>query len=227
MSSLIDKLNKVASTKEAIRVAINTLNASEVLNTEAEFDTYPDYLGPKTYTVRIDLNNSDPETSCTYMDDAVGATPGYDGWKDKPIIKSIKPCVLGADGTVKYYLQKDDYTKKEDGSASVLNGTDGDVMVEIPKIGYRLWNDGSYQYVSVTNDPAKANYCYYAHSFNSDGDCSHIYIGAYLGYQINNMLYSRSDVSPTGSTTLPNFRTYSSNRGTGYSIVSFFPWTLL
>lgn len=228
MSSLIDKLNKVASTKEAIRVAINTLNASEVLNTEAEFDTYPDFLVElKTYTVRIDLNNSNPETSCTYMDDAIGVTPGYEGWKDKPIIKSIKPCVLGADGTVKYYLQKDDYTKKEDGSTSILTGEDGDVMVEIPKIGYRLWNDENYQYVSVTEDPNKDGYCYYAHSLEAVGDCDKIYYGVYLGYIDGNNLYSRSRVSPTVSTSLTNFRTYASNRGTGYSLESFFPRTLM
>lgn len=66
MSSLMDKLNKVASTKEAIRIAINTLNESEVLSTEAEFDTYPDFITPKTYTVRIDTTNSNPETACVY-----------------------------------------------------------------------------------------------------------------------------------------------------------------
>lgn len=67
MSDLITKLNKVASTKEAIRIAINTLNASEVLNTEAEFDTYPDFIiPPKTYTVKIDTTNSNPETACVY-----------------------------------------------------------------------------------------------------------------------------------------------------------------
>ena len=180
----------------------------------------------KTYTVRIDLNNSDPETACEYMDNAVGKTPGYDGWKDTDLIKNIKPCVLN-NGEVKYYLQKDDYTKKEDGTASVLDGTDGDVMVEIPKIGYRLWNDENYQYVSVTENPYKEGYCYYAHSLEADGDCDKIYYGAYLGYVNSNNLYSRSSVSPTASTKLPNFRTYSSNKGTGYSIVSFYPWTLL
>ena len=185
-----------------------------------------DGLGYKTYTVRIDLNNSDPEASCEYMDDAIGMTQGYDGWKDTKIIKNIKPCVL-LNGEVQYYLQKDDYTKKEDGTASLLDGTDGDVMVEIPKIGYRLWNDENYQYVSVTEDPNKDGYCYYAHSLEADGDCDKIYYGAYLGYINSNNLYSRSSVSPTANTSLSNFRTYSSNRGTGYSIVSFFPWTLL
>lgn len=187
-----------------------------------------DGLGYKTYTVRIDLNNSDPEASCEYMDNAIGKIPGYDGWKNTNLIKSIKPCVLGANGTVKYYLQKDNYTLKEDGTASLLDGTDGDVMVEIPKIGYRLWNDESYQYVSVTEDPSKDGYCYYAHSLNSDGDCDKIYYGAYYGYAFeNNFLCSLSEVSPTVSTSLTDFRTYASNRGTGYSLESFFPRTLM
>ena len=188
-----------------------------------------DGLGYKTYTVRIDLNNSDPETACTYMDDAVSMTSGYNGWKDTKIIKNIKPCVLN-NGAVQYYLQKDNYTLKEDGTASVLDGTDGDVMVEIPKIGYRLWNDENYQYVSVTEDPNKDGYCYYAHSLETIGDCDKIYIGAYLGYVNSNNLYSRSGVSlifPTDVFSLTDSRTYSANRGTGYSIISFFPWTLL
>jgi hypothetical protein len=67
MSDLITKLNKVASTKEAIRMAINILNESEVVNTDAEFDTYPNFIiPPKTYTVRIDTTNSNPETACVY-----------------------------------------------------------------------------------------------------------------------------------------------------------------
>lgn len=228
MSSLIDKLNKVASTKEALRIAINTLNESEVLNTEAEFDIYPDFIVPayKTYTVRINLNDSNPETSCEYQDDAAGMTPSYDGWKNESIIQSIKPCVLD-NGSVVYYLNKDNYTQQENGGSADLTGGAGDVMVEIPKIGYRLWNDENYQYVSVTDDPNKDGYCYYAHSLETDGDCDKIYYGAYLGYQTGSNLYSRSDVSPTVSTTLTDFRTYSSNRGAGYSIVSFFPWTLL
>ena len=180
----------------------------------------------KTYTVRIDLNNSDPETACEYMDDAVGIIPGYDGWKDIEIIKNIKPCVLN-NGEVQYYLQKDNYTLKEDGTTSVLDGTDGDVMVEIPKIGYRLWNDENYQYVSITDDPNKEGYCYYSHSLNNTGDCNKIYIGAYLGHEVGSNLYSASAVDPTADTSLIDFRTYAANRGTGYSLLSFYSLTLL
>lgn len=227
MSSLIDKLNKVASTKEAIRMAINILNESEVVNTDAEFDTYPNFIiPPKTYTVRINTTSSNPEAACVYLDDAVGMTPGYAGWQNEPMIQSIKPCVLN-NGSVSYYLNKDNYTQKEGGGTADLTGGDGDVMVEIPKIGYRLWSSGSYQYVSVTTDPAKENYCYYAHSLNSDGDCDKIYYGAYYGYINSNNLYSRSGVSPTVSTSLTDFRSYAANRGTGYSLESFFPRTLM
>lgn len=182
-----------------------------------------DGLGYKTYTVRIDLNNSDPETACEYMDNAVGKTPGYDGWKDTKIIKNIKPCVLN-NGAVQYYLQKDNYTLKEDGTASVLDGTDGDVMVEIPKIGYRIWNDENYQYVSITDDSNKEGYCYYAHSLNSVGDCSKLYIGAYLS-NMNGRSYSGQ--TPGYSLDLNENRDLATAIGSNYSLFSFYSLTLL
>ncbi|HEY8402156.1 MAG TPA: fibronectin type III domain-containing protein, partial [Cytophagaceae bacterium] len=97
----------------------------------------------KIYGVEIDENNSNPETAVVYTDDAVGFTPArgnngnfdWGSWED--IIKNefkIRPCVLknlgGGNAEVNYYLDYDDYTKKADGSAGVLDGTDGDVMVE-------------------------------------------------------------------------------------------------
>lgn len=164
------------------------------------------------------------------MDDAIGMTPGYNGWKDTELMQSIKPCLLKEDGTVNYYIQKDNYTLKEDGNSSTLTGEDGDVMIEIPLIGYKMWNDDTYQYVSVTTAPNKEKdgYCYYAHSLDNEKDCDKIYIGAYLGFEdTDNKLYSRSDVSPTVNTTLTDFRIYAKNKGTGYSLTSFFPHTLL
>ena len=100
-------------------------------------------------------------------------------------------------------------------------------MVEIPLIGYRLWQEGNFQYVSVTTDPNKTGYCYYAHSLDAEKDCDKIYIGAYLGYSTNSKLYSRSGVSPTSRVSLIDFRNYAANKGTGYSLTSFFPHTLL
>lgn len=50
-----------------------------------------------------------------------------------PIQSLMRRCLLKADGTVNYYLDANDSTLKENGTAAVLDGTDGDVMVEIPK----------------------------------------------------------------------------------------------
>lgn len=48
--------------------------------------------------------------------------------------RGMRRCVLAADGTVAYYLCPTNSALKEDGvTASVLDGTDGNVMVEIPK----------------------------------------------------------------------------------------------
>ena len=162
------------------------MNGNEVLDASAAFSEYADSIGvsaPKTYTVKIDTTNPDPEAALTYMDDAIGMTPGYDGWKDTEIMQSIKPCLL-KDGVVNYYIQKDNYTLKEDGNPSILTGADGDVMVEIPLMGYKMWKNDTYQYISVTTDPnrEKDGYCYYAHSLDNEKDCDKIYMGAYLGY---------------------------------------------
>jgi hypothetical protein len=59
-------------------------------------------------------------------------------YSDTPIVltnahKNMRRCVLNANGTVNYYLDPFDSTKKADGTASVLTGADGNVMVEIPK----------------------------------------------------------------------------------------------
>lgn len=190
----------------------------------------------KYYTVRIDLNNPDPETSCTYMEDAVGMTPGYDGWKDTNLISGIRPCTLDYKNGEVSYEEKDvsTYAVPEIGTISY------DYMVEFPLMGYKLWNDDSYQYVSVTDDPNAEDkgYCYYAHSLNTEKDCDKIYIGQFLGTVTTysgestslRSLYkdvSINNLTPLANTSLVDFRTYAANHGSGYSIVSFYPWTLL
>lgn len=149
----------------------------------------------KYYTVRIDLNNPDPETSCEYIDDAAGMTPGYNGWKDTNLISGIRPCEMGSSGEILgYYTNKEDmsqgYTQTLAGEMTPFNITD--TMIEFPLMGYKLWNDDSYQYISVTDDPNAENkgYCYYAHSLNTEKDCDKIYIGAFLGSMFESRLYS-------------------------------------
>ena len=205
-----------------VEISLNQQSSSGTVNCDSytNFSISLSYF--VTYGVKIDLNNSNPETSVEYIDGATGMTSGWDNWKDKQIFKDIKPCVLKS-GIVQYYLQRDNYAKKESGESSTLTGNDGDVMVEFPKIGYKMTNDSNYQYIWVTDNPNAEGYCYLAHSLDNENDCDNIYIGAYLGYFANSISWE----SPQADVTLTTVRTYAQNKGTGYQPLSFYPLTLL
>ena len=210
-----------------VEISLNEQSASGTVdcNSYTNFSISLAYF--VTYGVRIALNNSNPETSVEYINDAVGVTPGWNNWKNKPIFKDIKPCVL-KNRVVQYYLNRDNYTQKETGGASTINSTSaGNVMVEIPKIGYKMSNDSNYQYIWVTNELNKEGFCYLAHSLDSENDCDKIYIGAYLAYNSGNKFYSISEMSPTENINLTSARTYAQSNGTGYQLLSFYPLTLL
>jgi hypothetical protein len=54
-----------------------------------------------------------------------------------PIQASMRRCILDDSGNVVYYLDPTDSTKKLGGGTANLDGTDGQVMVEIPKFYYK------------------------------------------------------------------------------------------
>jgi hypothetical protein len=179
------------------------------------------------FGVAIDLTNSNPETAVTYTDGAVGMNPGS-AWNSMPIFKDIKPCVL-KNGVVQYYLNPNDLTKKADGtSADITSGNDGDVMIEIPKTGFKITTSGNTLTIKVTDNPNDTvNFKYYAHTRSAEGDRSKLYIGAYLGWSSGGKLRSLSGKTPTGNQTIGTFRNQAQANGAGYDIVSFYPLTLL
>ena len=162
----------------SVTISLNGQSSSGTVNV-TEYKSYTIELAYfVTYGVKIALNNSNPETSVTYTDDAVGVGSGWNNWKDKQIFKDIRPCLL-KEGIVQYYLNRDHYSKKENGEDSTLaGGIDGDVMVEFPKIGYKMYNDSNYQYIWVTENPNAEGFCYLSHSLDTENDCDKIYIGA-------------------------------------------------
>ena len=196
----------------------------------------PEY---KVMTVVIDDLDSDPEKALTYADDAIGMTPGADEWDNTLIFKDIRPCVL-KDGEVLYYLDKNDYTKREDGTDADITTLGNDVMIEIPKLGYRLTHTNNVTKVSVTNNPngEEDGFCYYAHTYAEIGDSDVIYVGAYPSYfdVTEKKFYSSSDkvldntqYNSELSGYLYNqkiFDTYIQRRE-GYSSLNFWIFTLL
>ena len=186
---------------------------------------------PVTYTLKIDTTNSNSLTCCEYMDDAAAMTKGSADWDTMPIFEDIKPCVF-KNGAVNYYLNPNDFNLKENGNAAVLTGEDGDVMIEFKKFAYRIYQENSNTYVSITNDPDVAatddRFHYYAFTRETEGDIEAFYWGAFKGYvDGDDKLRSISGVSPTVSDSLNQFSTKAKANGENYDIMSFLQLTAI
>lgn len=184
-----------------------------------------------TYGVKIDLTNNNPETSVTYTDDAIDFGKSYmdfandsfvwGSWQDKFPFNQIKPCLF-KDGAVVKYLNPNNYAEDVDGNPVDITGAAGDVMIEIPKVYYKLSKDENYQYIKIS-DTAQDGFCCLAHTYKGV-EKNKVYIGAYQAYYDGSKSRSISGVSATGSKSLNNWRTYARNQGSGYEN---FYWDLL
>lgn len=131
--------------------------SEDVFDTKTDVSVTP--TEQRIYGVRIDKNNSNPETRVTYIGDAVGFTPmrGNNGnlqwgsWEQVFNDFEIKPVVL-QNKQVNYYLNPNDFTKKADGSTANITGTDGDVMIEFGKILWWKWTDEGDTYTIEISD---------------------------------------------------------------------------
>lgn len=210
---------------EVLQALDSRVSKLEAYHGGSIFDRFtPTY---QTYGVSIDLSNSNPETSVTYTDDAVGMVAGSPDWYKMSIFNKIKPCLF-KNGAVVGYLNPDNFAQFADGTAAdITSGNSGDVMIEIPKTGYKITNANNVLTVQITNDPNKDGFCYKAHTRANEGDREKLYIGAFLGSNKDSKLRSISGVSPLSATTLTDFRTRAKANGTGYDLLAFYPMTLL
>ena len=96
------------------------------------------------YGVRIDFNSADPALQRVGRDDL---------HRTLPIQSKMRRCVINDLGVVQYYLDAEDSTKKADGTAANLDGTDGQVMVEIPAFYYKCEQDADGATVMISEYP--------------------------------------------------------------------------
>jgi hypothetical protein len=61
--------------------------------------------------------------------------------------------MVKTDGTVDYYLDPDDYTKKADGTASDVANTsyDGNAFMQWPLIFMKQYEDNDYEYCFISD----------------------------------------------------------------------------
>jgi len=205
--------------------------------------------GLLAYGVQWDEDDSSPILTRTgaLAGIAAGSSPGN---ACLPIQAAMRRCLMADDGSINYYLSATDSTKKEDGTtASDLTGTDGQVMVEIPKFAYK------YIYVAATNvhdwsisSVLLPGYEWHPAFYKDGAWVDHRYIGAYegVGYDdsasayidngnvaatgwsggaidtANDVLSSVSGKNPISDETRAEFRAIALNRGAGWRQQDFY-----
>ena len=154
------------------------------------------------YAFHIDGTESNPASKVTYLEDAKGMTPAgmdytngkfnYGSWEDAFFMP--RPCMVLQEGIVDYYLDPDDYTKKEDGTASDIADTTyaGNAMMEWGQNGKKIWykvvpdpgdvTSGTVYICDEQLDPS-----YHAWSFinNQGREVDHFYTPIYNGSSVN------------------------------------------
>lgn len=167
----------------------------------------------------FDINNADsnPATRVSYPDDVENAgfaaakmdfgsdTFSYGGWPSTPGEKFMpRPCMLRFDGTAAYYLDPDDYTKKEDGTPSdVANiSFDGNAMMEWPQIFTKRWESGGMYHFRCSNFPLDSEYeCWCSYDINNQ-EIQHFYTPIFTGTRDSSgRMRSISGMASTVNTT--------------------------
>jgi len=190
----------------------------------------------KIYGVKIDTNNSNPETALTYTDNATGFTPAkmnfatktfsYGSWENVFPFNQIKPCVF-KNGVVNYYLNPNDYSKKIDGTtADIATGDDGDVMIEFPKIWWKFETVGTDIYIRYATKQKDETYKCLAH-MRGTTEKDKCYIGAYLSTSISSKLRSLPSKWVTTSKPIGAFRILAQANGSGYDQMAYYQLLML
>lgn len=161
----------------------------------------------------LTLATADPSARVTYPSGVAnyGWTPAkmnfggvfnYGSWVNNPWFMP-KPCMLRSNGTVAYYLNPNDYTKKADGTASDVANTsfDGNAMMEWPKIYVsRKEVSGVYQFRICNKKWDSSFECWSNYDINNY-EIDHFYTPIYNGSGSTSKLRSLSGQACLVSTT--------------------------
>jgi len=153
------------------------------------------------------------------MDESITAPANISGDVNGSVIKKIRSlhrrCLakyLGNGKMAICYLQNDNSNFYHDGTAALLDGTEGDIMIYRPSYAHL------YEYI----DSDRFNISFALQPLNglwrTVDECL---IGAYEAYSVNNKLYSRSGVPSAGSISQTNFKAYARARGAGYQLIDY------
>lgn len=106
-------------------------------------------------------------------------------WKDTWIIDKFKPCVLNSDGSVDYYLNRDDLTRSDDGRCALkdLMGTSGkNAMIEIGQFWIKESENASGDFlIKLSDHQIDEEYKCWTHYNRKNDLVDKIYYGMFQG----------------------------------------------
>lgn len=182
------------------------------------------------YGYRVNKNDSNPETRVEYLYDAVGMTPArmnyqtgqfdYGSWGDAWFMTGNKPVALKYDGSVDYYLDPDDYSKKADGTASDVTDSAyaGNFMASMPTVWIKRWEDENYEYTAISNKQITSDFYADAHDAGDGTINDMIYLPMFKGCIVDSKMRSIVGVTPTGSTSGTAEKTAAEACGSGWQL---------
>lgn len=193
-------------------------------------------VGVEKYGFHIDGSKSVPTEMVSYLSDCDNAsyTPAhmdytndafnYGSWENAWFVQGVRPCILGTDGTVIKYLDKNDYTKDIDGYTVDIGGTlaNANVMVEFPKIWLKVVpdsGDNTSANVYISNIKLDDGYKDYAYINYQKSHKNHFYLSAYNSSTIDSKLRSLSGQTTTKTKSLTGTTeiSYAEANGVGWS----------
>lgn len=160
----------------------------------------------------IDQNESDPDAMVSYIEDNkkfkkafmdyTADRFNYETWGDAFFIP--RPCMLNTNGTVAYYLDPDDYTKKADGTDSDVANPDfdGNAMNEWGKIFWKVTDNGDGTGTFLFSDKkVDEDFVCWSNIDENGDEIPNFYTPLYDGSLINGKLRSLSGKTPMASKT--------------------------
>lgn len=172
-------------------------------------------------TIKIDQNNPNPETCCTYHDDAIGMEPGSDAWDE---FFGWYPCVL-KNGVEVGKLKKNNIFYYE--NENKANKDDGDFMYCFPIRYIKADCVDNIITITLTDDRSYGINNSYAFYTYQGFYGSKFYYGILCGETYTDKLTSNPWNSGYKSDTIANHRTYAKNNYSLYGVLSFYRYSYL
>lgn len=167
------------------------------------------------YGITYNENDADPDKS-------FGRIGNMSLHASLPVQSKMVRCLLNNDGTVNYYLDPTDSTKKyngtyngvtSDGSNADLTGADGHVMVEIPEHWYYVTKDSDLQVTAMLSPVEQTGWVhmpkYYVSAYESCGTSSRMTsVSGVDPLQLQSLSSMRSSARANGASSDSKWNAY-------------------